>query len=166
MSKMWERADFWVADDPDAPPSDDYARGVAEGRRAVESEVASERAALLQLADGLEALTAPAPGLLAAMMMTAIERLVVDIAGNAPVDRDLLHERADALATFMAGDAEAVLVVHPEDIVLFEGGNVIADSAVPRGTVQARLGDAIVEDGVASALARLRTQIDAMGLST
>jgi flagellar assembly protein FliH len=165
MSKMWERADFWPADRVASPVVDEFTRGVAEGRRTVEAELAAEREALLQLIAGLEALEAPSPGSLAALMMAAVERLVTDIAGNAPVDQALLEERAEALSVFIAGEREAVLAVNPDDVALFGDRAVIGDPALPRGTVQVRVGEAVIEDGVTSALARLRAEIAAMGIA-
>ncbi len=165
MSKMWERADFWSTERLALPEADDFARGVAEGRRTVEAELAAEREALLQLVRGLETLEAPSAGLLASLMMVAVERLVIDIVGNMPVDGALLAERAAALSAFLATEAEAVLVVNPHDAELLGDIAVIGDPALPRGTVQARAGATMIEDGVASALARLRAEIDAMGIA-
>jgi flagellar assembly protein FliH len=165
MSKMWERADFWPADRVASPVADEFTRGVAEGRRTVEAELAAEREALLQLIAGLEALEAPSPGPVAALMMAAVERLVTDIAGNAPVDRALLEERAAALSALIVGESELVLAVSPDDVALFGDRAVIGDPALPRGTVQARVGEAVIEDGVTSALARLRAEIAAMGIA-
>lgn len=165
MSKMWERADFWPAERVALPEADDFGRGLAEGRRTVEAELAGEREALHQMARGLATLETPSTGLLASLMMAAVERLVIDIAGKAPVDRDLLAERAATLAAFIAGEAEPILVANPDDIALLGDMPVIADPALPHGTVQARVGDRVVEDGVTSALARLRVEIEAMGIS-
>ena len=120
MSKMWERADFWPAERAGQPVADDFALGIAEGRRTVELELAGEREAILQLAESLEALQPPSSGLIAALIVEAVERLVTDIAGNAPVDADLLRERADALSVLLAGETSLVLVLHPEDAALLE----------------------------------------------
>lgn len=165
MSKIWERADFWPADRVVLPVADDFARGVAEGRRTVEAELAAEREALLQLAQGLETLEAPAAGLLASLMIAAVEQLVIDIVGSAPINGALLAERAAALSAFVATETAAVLVVNPYDAELLGDIAVIGDPALPRGTVQARAGAVTVEDGVASALARLRSEIEAMGIT-
>lgn len=165
MSKMWQRADFWPAERLSLPDANEFARGLSEGRRTVEAELASEREALLQLVAGLEALAAPCSGPLAALMITAVERLVSDIAGSAPIDRALLEERAAALSAFIASESESVLAVNPDDAAHFGERAVIGDPALPRGTVQLRLSAAIVEDGVESALARLRAEIEAMGIA-
>ena len=167
MSKMWERADFWPAERVVQPIADDFARGLAEGRRTVEAELAGEREALLQLAGSLETLSPPSSGLIAALVVEAVERLVRDIAGQVPVDGVLLRERADALSAIIAGEGETLLAVHPEDVVLFEGAvPVIGDPSLDRGTVQARIAGTIYEDGVMSALERLRAEIARLGLAT
>ena len=97
MSKMWERTEFWPVERRECEPGEtDFTRGAAEARRTVEAELAGEREALLQLASALEVLQSPSAALIASLIVAAVERLVVDIAGNAPIDRDLLRERADA----------------------------------------------------------------------
>ncbi len=167
MSKMWERADFWPAERLAKAPVDDFARGVAEGRRTVEAELAGEREALLQLAASLEMLQPPSSAVIASLMVVAVERLVSDIAGQAPVDAVLLRERADMLAATIAGEGQMTLTVHPDDVALFDTVVPVAgDPTLGRGTVQARLGASVYEDGVAPALERLRAEIVRMGLAT
>ena len=166
MSKQWQRADFWpTVEAASSPRRDDFARGVEEGRLAAEAEFADDRDVLLQMIGALPALEAPSVGLLASMMMTAVERLVTDIAGNAPIDAILLEERAVALAALIATESAAVLVANPEDVALFGGKHVVGDATLQRGTVQVRLGEALHEDGVKSALARLRDAIEQMGIA-
>ncbi len=166
MSKMWERADFWPAERAGQPVADDFARGVAEGRRTVDAELAGEREALLQLVESLEVFQPPSPGLIAALIVEAVERLVADIAGNAPVDAALLRERADALSVLLAGEFGAVLALHPDDAVLLESAiAVVADPMLPRGTVQARTHSGTYEDGVVPALDRLRSEIARLGIA-
>ena len=166
MSKMWERADFWPAERVAMPPVDEFARGVAEGRRTAAAEVAGEREAILQLAASLEALQPPSSGLIASLIMTAVERLVSDIAGHAAIDADLLRERADALAATIAGEGETVLAVHPDDVAMLENGfSVVGDATLAPGTVQARTAGSTYEDGVMPALARLRGEIARLGMA-
>jgi flagellar assembly protein FliH len=166
MSKMWERADFWPAERVGQPVADDFARGVAEGRRTVEAELAGEREALLQLVQTLEYLQPPSSGLIASLIVEAVERLVTDIAGNAPVDAALLRERANALSILFAGEAGFVLALHPEDAKVLEGAiPVVADPMLPRGTVQARTKSGTYEDGVIPALDRLRGEIARLGIA-
>lgn len=168
MSKMWQRADFWPADrrEPELCESD-FARGAAEARRTVEAEVASERNALMQLVSALEALQPPSAALITSLIVASVERLVVDIAGNAPIDGALLRERAEALAALAADQGEVVLALHPDDVHFLDGVcPIISDAAVPRGTVQAKTKASAYEDGVAQALDRLRAEIERIGLAT
>ena len=166
MSKMWERADFWPAERVVQPIADDFARGLAEGRRTVEAELAGEREALLQLASSLETLAPPSSGLIAALIVDAVERLVHDVAGQVPIDGVLLRERADALSTMVAGEGETLLAVHPDHVMLFDGPvQVIGDPKLDRGTVQVRIAGTIYEDGVMPALERLRAEIVHLGFA-
>lgn len=168
MSKMWQRADFWPAEPKLQSPADDFARGVAEGRRTVEAEFASERDALLQLIESLETLQPPSPALLTEMLLSAVERLVADIVGAAPIDAALLNARAAALASTIATEAQAVLAVNPGDRAFVDDDRlpfpVISDPALLRGTVEARTSGHVIEDGVASAMGRLRAQIRGLGI--
>jgi flagellar assembly protein FliH len=167
MSKMWERADFWPAERAGQPVADDFARGVAEGRRTVELELVGEREAILQLAGSLDALQSPSSGLIAALIVNAVERLVTNIVGNAPIDAALLRERAEALSVMLAGEAGVVLALHPEDAALLERVTpVVADALLARGTVQARAHGDTYEDGVMPALDRLRGEIARLGIVT
>ena len=166
MSKMWERTDFWPAERAVQRIADDFARGLAEGRRTVEAELAGEREALLQLAGSLETLAPPSSGLIAALIVEAVERLVRDVAGQVPIDGVLLRERADALSAMIAGEGEILLAVHPDDAVFFDGPlPVIGDPSLTRGTVQARIAGSIYEDGVMPALERLRAEIARLGIA-
>ncbi len=167
MSKMWERADFWPTERvSDASIADDYARGVAEARRTVEAELASERDALLQLAASLEALQSPSTALIASLIVASVERLVMDIAGAAPIDGKLLRERADALAAIVADQGEVVLAVNPDDVHLLDPMmSTVGDPALSRGTVEARTRSMIYEDGVRPALDRMQVEIARLGLA-
>ena len=168
MSKMWERADFWPAERrEEASVADDFARGVAEARRTVEAEIASEREALLQLAGSLEALQSPSSALIANLIVAAVERLVVDIAGSAPIDGALLRQRADALAAIVAEQGDVVLAAHPDDAHLLNPlMPTIDDPTLPRGTVEARTATSVHEDGVVPALQRMLAEISRLGLAT
>jgi flagellar assembly protein FliH len=183
MSNLWSprlrdearRADFWPSDDavPVAPvasaEAEAFARGLEEGRRTVEAEFAGEREALLQMVQATDALEFPTPGMLASMMVTAVERLVSDISGNAPIDTVLLHDRADALASLIAVNMAPVLFVHPHDAVLFDVDRldiaIATDAELSRGSLQIRAGDERAEDGVQAALGRFRAQIANMGIA-
>jgi flagellar assembly protein FliH len=183
MSNLWSprlrdearRADFWSSDHvaPIAPAAsaeaNAFARGLEEGRRTVEAEVAGEREALLQMVQAADALEFPTPGMLASMMVCAVERLVSDIAGDAPIDATLLNERAEALASLIAASMAPVLFVHPDDAVLFDADRldvaIATDAELSRGALQIRAGDERAEDGVQAALGRFRGQIADMGIA-
>lgn len=171
MSSEWQAAHFWGGVSLPAPGQviDEFVNGFEEGRRTVEAETASERAALLQLASALEALETPAPALLAAMMVTAVERLVIDIAGKVALDREILASRAEMIAQHIANEVEPVLVLHPEDATMIEAERLMLaiheDATVARGTVRGRFRGGVMEDGVGPALTRLRAELDRMGLA-
>lgn len=184
MSNLWsprlrdaaQRADFWPVDTAMSEPvpvsaeADAFVRGLEQGRRTVEIELAAEREALLQLVQSCEALEPPAAGAMASLMLATVERLVRDITGAAPINGDLLSERAAALAAQIAGESAPMLVLHPDDLPLIDpdrlGVPVATDDTLTRGAVQARAGDAQFEDGVQAALVRLRAQMDAMGVAS
>lgn len=168
MSKIWERAEFWPAECvSDALVDNEYARGLAEARRTVEAELESERNALLELASSLEALQSPSTTLIASMIVASVERLVLEIAGAAPIDGALLRERADALAAIVADQGEVVLAVHPDDAHLLDPViQTIGDPALSRGTVEARTRTMIYEDGLQPALERMHAEIARLGLTT
>lgn len=184
MSNLWSprlrdearRADFWPTNRatpaPDAIPNDGdaFACGLEEGRRTVEVELAGEREALLQMVESCAALAMPDSGRLAHLMIATVERLVHDIAGATPIDAELLRERAEALALHVASDAAPVMLVHPDDAALIDTDRVAvpveADVSLARGTLRVRAGDVQFEDGVDAALARLRAQMNAMGVAS
>jgi flagellar assembly protein FliH len=168
MSRHWSRADLWPSESVQAPIADDFARGLAEGRRTVEAELASEREALAQLVASLEILTPPSPEAFVSMMLVTVERLVRDVVGSAPIDTALLNERATALATFVAGEAAPVLALHPDDVALLDDAQLsvrlVADPALARGTVEARSAAMLAEDGVGPALTRLQRELLRLGM--
>jgi flagellar assembly protein FliH len=165
MSKMWERADFWPTERIVRGEQDDFAQGLAEGRRTVEAELAGEREALFQLAGSLETLQPPSSALIASLIVMTVERLVIDIAGNVPIDGALLRERADSLAALIREEGNFVVAVHPDDMPILDSAlPVVSDPALDRGTVQARTASEMREDGVMPALSRLRAEIARLGL--
>ena len=136
-----------------------HAHGIAEGRRTVEAELASERAALARLADGLEAIAAPDVAALASLLGAAAARLAVAAAGETGIDRDLLQTRAHAVIAALADMPGPIrLRLHPDDSDLLADvreAELVADAAVARGSVRAEAGDAWCADGVGEACARI-----------
>jgi len=179
MSSLWpnrlsgaaQRAEIWAPRaDAAALEAEAFARGFEEGRSTIEAEVAGERAALVMLFNGLEALEAPSSTLIATMIVTAVERLVTDICGSAAVDHDLLVERAHALARFIGDHGEVTIALHPDDMALVAADRIaitcVADPSLARGTVQARCDAGAAEDGVPQALGRLHAAIAELGLAS
>lgn len=183
MSDLWNdalriaasRAAIWHASDGRDALSDPiasgdvFAQGMAEGRRVAEAEFASERLALAALIESLSALDPPPPATLAAMMVVAVEAIVSDIVGSAPIDTAHLQVRAEALCNEVSEAAAPALAFNPKDLNLIDRERLaipaIADAMLPRGTVQVRTANSCAEDGVDSALARFRTRVAELGIA-
>ncbi len=129
-----------------------------------------EKAELRALIEAVQSLQSPSQGLLATMMVEAVLRLVGDIVGRAPIDEDLLLQRANALAALVVEATDPVLAAHPDDLALLHSFKIdvraIFDPALARGTLQLRIGAEVVEDGVEPALRRLHEAIDTMGIGS
>jgi hypothetical protein len=73
------------------------------------------------------------------------------------------------LAAFVAGEAEPVLALNPDDLALLADQQLavglVADPALARGTVEARTASMVAEDGVGPALARLQREFARLGAS-
>lgn len=144
-----------------------YARGIAEGRRTVEAEVAAERAALAELAESLHTLR-PEPTLpLALILAETVDRLVREILGEVEIDAVTLLTRAKAAAALIGEASQpARLKAHPDDAAILGQADldipVEADASLPRGTVRVETGDGWIEDGPAVRLERLRAELDKM----
>jgi len=184
MSKLWnparvQRAERlrlvprgWeaVAGPDDFSTADNaFAEGYAEARRVVEAEMAAERDMLVQLIDAASSIAPHAPEPLAALLAEAVLRLVADIVGQAPVDPELLRQRALTLAAAIhEPEGPACVVVHPDSVFHLAGLpdhiQVRADITLKPGSVRIVTGDGFIEDGVTAAFDRLRTAIAEMGL--
>lgn len=174
MSRLWtpdrdevvRPARYWAGDTTQTADAA-FAEGLAAGRRAAEAECRAERAAITALVAGLEALAPPDDQAIELMIVTAVRRLVRSIAGEAAIDEMLLKQRAKALASLIADNADAALLLHPDDMALAGDLPVPAraDAALPRGTVRAVRSGGLVEDGVVAALERLDQALDAMGMA-
>ena len=180
MSRLWaparaERAArsqllaYEVAANP-AAVEEAFANGVAQGRADREAGAMTDRAVLAQLIEAAATLEFPDPEPLIAQIADTVVRLVADIAGAAPVDPVLLRERALALVETVRSSASAVqLVVHPDSLAMLAGLRedivIVADPAIPLGTLRLIGGDGWLEDGVAAALDRLHASAATMGSS-
>ena len=104
--------------DIDAVREEAFARGFDEGAAASEAAMAELSARQDALTQALAALKAPASGTLAAMLSTAVVRLVEQIVGNAPIDADLLRRRCESVAACMEdNDGDVTLRVHPDELL-------------------------------------------------
>ena len=137
-----------------------YTQGLVQGRALAEEEYAADRAALATLVAGLDAL-APADAMpIEAAMVELATRLAIAIAGEAALDAGLLRARAKAAAVLLADEfGEVRLLAHPLDLALLSDLDmpVAADPALERGSVRAESGASWASDGVAEAIARVRS---------
>jgi len=153
--------------DIDAVREEAFARGFDEGAAASEAAMAELSARQDALTQALAALKAPASGTLAAMLSTAVVRLVEQIVGNAPIDADLLRRRCESVAACMEdNDGDVTLRVHPDDMPLLDGADMHCrlspDPTLGRGSVRLDADDGWIEDGPDVRLSRLRATLDAM----
>jgi flagellar assembly protein FliH len=169
MSKMWSadhaaRAERRRLIEGEPVLVDLYADGFAAGRLAVDAEWAAERAMLVAMIEAAADLRAEGPEPLAVLLQDTVMRLVSDVVGAAAVDADLLRERALALAAAICGPEGPVLLrVHPDCVTLLEGlrGDieVCGDGAVVPGQIVRTVARGTLEDGVESALDRVRAAL-------
>jgi flagellar assembly protein FliH len=174
MSRMWSaknavRAQRLRLVEPDLPKAeaDPYAAGYAAARMTAATEFNAERTMLLRLIETAATITLSDPEPLATLLAETVLRLVEDVVGVTPVDEGLLRERALALASVIHGaDGPVVLRVHPDCLPMLEGlrGDigVCGDPAVDPGQIVMTVGEGTAEDGVTSALDRVRAALDAI----
>lgn len=174
MSKMWSAATAVRAQrlrlvESDALPAliDPYAAGYAAARTSAVTEFEAERSMLLRLVEAAASIKLADPEPLGTLLAETVMRLVEDIVGAAPVDRDMLRERTLALAAAVHGpDSPVVLHVHPDCVALLDGlsgdVSVLGDPKVEPGQIIMIVGAGSAEDGTASALDRVRAALGAM----
>lgn len=156
---------FTCANEDEAREEAAYARGLADGRCAVEAEIAAERGAILQLAETLQNLK-PEPTLpLALLLAETVDRLVKEIVGEVDVDGLKLLARAKAAAALIGEATQpARLRLNPQDMDLLAGAEMAieieGDGALPRGAILLETADGWIEDGPAVRLDRLRAELD------
>lgn len=149
--------------------ADAFAAGFAEGRRTAELEVADERAALLRLAETLQALRPEPHQELGLLLAETVERLVRQIVGEVTLDQDIIRARANAAAELIAEEATpARMRLSPEDHARLQDAELpvemIADPALPAGMVLVETGEGWIEDGPEVGLEKLRIALDKMGV--
>jgi flagellar assembly protein FliH len=145
-----------------------FARGLEEGRRTAELELAGERDAVARLAETLETLRPEPSNALALVLAEAVDRLVRQIVGTGGVEATQLVARAEAAAAMIADEmAPGRLRLNPEDVPLLEAARIpvalVADETLARGTLVLETGEGWIEDGPAIRLERLRAELDRMG---
>ncbi|MDB5687318.1 MAG: hypothetical protein JWR77_1907 [Rhizorhabdus sp.] len=146
-----------------------FAAGFDQGRETVLAELAGERAALAHLIRAAEVLQPESPGALASILAETVARLVRQVVGEVTIDGETLLIRAQAIAELVTAEASpSRLRLHPDDIALLAGHDLgvamHADVHLSRGTIMLETAEGWIEDGPQVRLARLRTQLDAMGL--
>lgn len=146
-----------------------FAAGIEQGRQEAVMEFAREREALALLIRSAEALQPEPAGPLAAVLTETVTRLVRQIVGEVQIDAAMLKERAESVAEMVSAESgPARLRMHPDDIAMLEGVDlglpVAADHHLASGTIILETGEGWIEDGPQVRLARLRSQLDNMGL--
>ena len=143
---------------------DPFEKGLAEGQRLAEASFAVERAQLLALVAGAEALQDEPSEELAQLIAETVERLVRQIVVTAPIDAEWLKDQADIAAALVAeADKARTLWVHPQDAALLVDADIRlpieADPAMVRGTVRVETSAGWIEHGRAVYLNELRAAL-------
>jgi flagellar assembly protein FliH len=148
----------------DAPATDPYTLGFEEGQQMAAAAFEIERAALMKLIGGADALRPEPSEELAVLIGEAVERLVSKIIGNASIDRDWLNLHAKRAADMVAEcDAARTMWVHPDDLPLIDS-NIISLTLMPdplaeRGSIRIDCSTGWIEHGTALYLDELRTEL-------
>jgi flagellar assembly protein FliH len=155
--------------DLDAIRAEAFSAGYDRGREALAAEMAGERAALADLIRSAEALRPEASGPLATILAETVTRLVKQIVGEVTIDAEMLKARAESIAELVTVEAgPARLRLHPDDIARLAGCEfsvpMAADHHLAPGTIVLETGEGWIEDGPQIRLARLRAQLDALGM--
>lgn len=155
--------------DPDALRSEAFAEGYDEGQRELCEAIASERAALAELAASLEAMRPESTAALGHMLAETVDRLVRQIVGEVTVDTATLQARC-AAAVALIGDetAPSRLRLNPADAERLAAAAlpvpIVADRNIAPGTVLLETAQGWVEDGPEARLAQLRAALDQIEL--
>ncbi len=146
-----------------------FAEGFEQGRQTVIMEFAREREALAELLRSAEALKPESAGPLAAVLAETVARFVTQIVGEVAIDPRMLKERAETIAEMVTAESgPARLRMNPDDIAMLDGVDLglpmAPDHHLASGQIVLETGEGWIEDGPQVRLARLRTQLDGMGL--
>lgn len=158
-----------TAPDIDSLRAQAFAEGFEQGRQTVIAEFARDREALAQLIRSAEALQPESAGPLASVLAETVTRFVRQIVGEVQIDPALLKERAESIAELVTAESgPARLRMNPDDIAMLEGVDlgiaVAPDHHLTSGTIVLESGEGWIEDGPQVRLARLRQQLDGMGM--
>ncbi len=152
-----------ISPEPVAEP-DRFALGVAHGERAARETFAGERASLLRLLASADALQPEPSEELAAMIATTVERLVTELVGTVPVERDWLIERIErATVCLTEADAARTLWLHSDDAALVADADLPldlrVDDAMERGALRIDCSQGWIEDSRSHHLDALRATL-------
>lgn len=155
--------------DMDAERAEAFAQGFEHGRQTMIAEFARDRETLAALIRSAEALAPEPSGPLAAVLAETVTRLVRQIVGEVTIDPATLRERAEAIAELVTAESgPARLRMNPEDIAMLDGIelgiDVVPDHHLASGAIVLESGEGWIEDGPQVRLAKLRQQLDSMGL--
>jgi flagellar assembly protein FliH len=143
---------------------DEFARGFAEGQQLAETAIAQERSALHALLASAQALQPVEPQAIRQLILESVERLVGEIVGKAPVERDWLIEQVERVVQ-IAGRIEdkKTLWLHPDDFPHLEGckigAELRADPSIVPGSLRLELESGWIEHGRMVMLDALRASI-------
>lgn len=155
--------------DIEAIRAEAFAAGFERGRETIAMEMSGERAALAKLIRSADALQPENHGALASILAETVTRLVRQVVGEVQIHTETLRARAEAVAELVTAEAgPARLRLHPDDVArlsYFDFGVPIAsDHHLQPGTIMLETAEGWIEDGPQVRIARLRSQLDAMGL--
>jgi flagellar assembly protein FliH len=155
----------------DIPVADLYALGFDEGQQMAAQAFEIERAALMKLIASANTLQSEPSEELAVLIGEAVERLVSEIIGTAPIDRDWLNTHAKRAADMIAEcDSARTMWVHPDDLPLIDSNlislTLMADPQAERGSIRIDCSTGWIEHGTALYLEELRTELGLGGPST
>ena len=144
-----------------------FVQGFQEGERITREAAELNNVAREQLTIAVQALAQAGEGALATLISQAVIRLVGQIIGEVPIDKDVLKARCEAVAGCIDGnDSPAKLEVNPEDLPLLQaealGVMLVGNPALSRGSVRLATTDGWIEDGPDIRLDRLKALLDDM----
>jgi flagellar assembly protein FliH len=147
-----------------APEPDLYAEGFAAGERAAREALQTRHADMQQLLAAADALQPEPSEELAAMIATTVERLVTELVGRMPVEREWLASKIDAaIACLSEADAARTLWLHPDDIALLGDAELPLqlshDPSLERGALRIDCSHGWIEDSRSLHLEELRTAL-------